>query len=302
MFQENRVQNFTSSEFLNPAALPYSKVPGVEIKRRELCHGFCVSKVKFHAAQILRATVEEAEKRISFSCVLSGAISVQSRQYNFDLKEGNLLTAFAPNSDFDLQMCDGFSNMELRIDAETLWKIAGDEYGKLSLPNDRAFLYPDSGKNPRIAGLSKKISDLFDVECSNSLLIHSASLEFLSWHLDALHLKYCNESVCIRERKKLLAARELLLNDLSKPPTIEQLSRETGLNQLKLKRGFKIMFGDSIYALFQKERMERAKYLLVKNNVTDTAIVLGYSNISHFSNAFRKQFGLLPSEIRKNRF
>lgn len=106
----------------------------------------------------------------------------------------------------------------------------------------------------------------------------------------------------LRERKRLLAARERLLEDLSAPPTITELAKEVGLNQLKLKRGFRLMFGMGIYSLFQCHRMERARELLCHHNVTETALILGYSNISHFSAAFRKQFGVLPSEVRKGRY
>ncbi len=37
----------------------------------------------------------------------------------------------------------------------------------------------------------------------------------------------------------------------------------------------------------------------MENSVTETAVMMGYSNISHFSSAFRKQFGVLPKEIRR---
>lgn len=62
----------------------------------------------------------------------------------------------------------------------------------------------------------------------------------------------------------MLAARDRLLLDLSAPPTIAELAREIGLNQLKLKQGFKTLFGTSIYALFQRHRMERACALCVR--------------------------------------
>ena len=39
--------------------------------------------------------------------------------------------------------------------------------------------------------------------------------------------------------------------------------------------------------------------MLKQRGVTETAIALGYSNVSHFSSAFKKQHGLLPSEMKK---
>ncbi|GAB7541632.1 helix-turn-helix transcriptional regulator [Cupriavidus sp. 8B] len=69
---------------------------------------------------------------------------------------------------------------------------------------------------------------------------------------------------------------------------------------LKLKQGFRSLFASSIYAYFQAERMRQARQFLRKHNVTETAMMLGYSNISHFSSAFRKQFGMLPSAVRND--
>jgi len=118
-----------------------------------------------------------------------------------------------------------------------------------------------------------------------------------------LHLKNLqgrqDEQMGAREQRLLWQAREQLLSDLSRPPTIEQLARESGLNALKIKRGFKALFGTTVYGLFQRERMQRVWLLLQHRSVTETALMLGYSNISHFSATFRKQFGVLPSEIKR---
>ncbi len=46
--------------------------------------------------------------------------------------------------------------------------------------------------------------------------------------------------------------------------------------------------------------MRKAMRLLKANNVTETAMLLGYSNVSHFSNAFRKQLGVLPNQARQD--
>jgi len=71
------------------------------------------------------------------------------------------------------------------------------------------------------------------------------------------------------------------------------------MNPCRLKQVFKAQFGTTIYALFQRERMARARELLRQHNVTETAGLLGYSNISHFSAAFHRQFGTLPGQVRR---
>ncbi len=60
-------------------------------------------------------------------------------------------------------------------------------------------------------------------------------------------------------------------------------------------------YGRSIYDCFQHERMQQARTELLRGrlSVAHVAADLGYSNPSHFSAAFRKQFGVNPSALRR---
>jgi AraC-like DNA-binding protein len=71
------------------------------------------------------------------------------------------------------------------------------------------------------------------------------------------------------------------------------------MNECYLKKGFKEMFGTTIFDFYQSQRMEHAKYLLYEKgiSVTEVSSLLGYSSISHFSTAFKKHTGLKPCEL-----
>lgn len=101
------------------------------------------------------------------------------------------------------------------------------------------------------------------------------------------------------EREKILAARELLLEHIGNPITIKALSRKVAMNQCYLKKGFKEIFGTTIFDFYQGQRMEHAKYLLYEKGltVTEVSASLGYSSISHFSTAFKKHTGIKPCEL-----
>ena len=101
------------------------------------------------------------------------------------------------------------------------------------------------------------------------------------------------------DREKISLAREVLLQHISEPLTIKELSRKAAINECYLKKGFKEMYGTTIFDFYQNQRMEHAKYLLYEKglNVTDVSMLLGYSSISHFSTAFKKQTGLKPCEL-----
>lgn len=101
------------------------------------------------------------------------------------------------------------------------------------------------------------------------------------------------------DREKVVKAREILIQHIGEPITIKELSRKVAINECYLKKGFKEMFGTTIFDFYQSQRMEHAKYLLYEKSctVTEVALLLGYSSISHFSTAFKKHTGLKPCEL-----
>lgn len=101
------------------------------------------------------------------------------------------------------------------------------------------------------------------------------------------------------DRKKIELAREVLIQHICEPLTIRELSRKAAINECYLKKGFKELYGTTIFDFFQSQRMEHAKYLLYEKGltVTDVSNLLGYSSISHFSTAFKKHTGLKPCEL-----
>jgi len=101
------------------------------------------------------------------------------------------------------------------------------------------------------------------------------------------------------DREKIIRAREVLLQHIGEPITIKALSRKVAINECYLKKGFKEIFGTTIFDFYQSQRMEHAKYLLYDKglSVTEVSLLLGYSSISHFSTAFKKHTGIKPCEL-----
>lgn len=101
------------------------------------------------------------------------------------------------------------------------------------------------------------------------------------------------------DREKIIKSREILLQHICDPITIKALSRKVAINECYLKKGFKEIFGTTIFDFYQSQRMEHAKYLLYDKglSVTEVSLMLGYSSISHFSTAFKKHTGIKPCEL-----
>ena len=102
------------------------------------------------------------------------------------------------------------------------------------------------------------------------------------------------------ETMRLMKVEALLVRKFEKaPPTIDELSRISAMSPTKLKNDFKALYGLPIYEYYQKNRMIKAKSLLMlgKFSIKEVGIMVGYSNLSHFANTFKKEFGHLPSEL-----
>nr|WP_011078125.1 AraC family transcriptional regulator [Zymomonas mobilis]AAL36142.1 unknown [Zymomonas mobilis subsp. mobilis ZM4 = ATCC 31821] len=130
------------------------------------------------------------------------------------------------------------------------------------------------------------------LRCAMALAVIGHSFE----HIQESHPQNTLSTI---EKARLDKAYKLLLSRKDIAPRIIDLAKYSGLSATRLKTGFREIYGCGPYSLFQAHRMEHAKILLKKYSVTETAIQLGYSNISHFSAAFQRQFGKLPNTYRK---
>lgn len=104
------------------------------------------------------------------------------------------------------------------------------------------------------------------------------------------------------EQERLRKAEQHLVHDFLEPaPTINELAKEAGMSASKFKTDFRQLFGLPVYQYFQRSRMIHARNLLQEKNMTikEVGMQVGYTNLSHFSVAFRKEFGILPSEMRE---
>lgn len=101
------------------------------------------------------------------------------------------------------------------------------------------------------------------------------------------------------ERKALQKAKEILDHSFASPPSLAQLARQTGLNQTKLKKGFKHLFNTTISAHLLHKRLEKGRELLRTGdvNVSEAAWQAGYANRAHFTRAFTRRFGYPPSAL-----
>lgn len=110
----------------------------------------------------------------------------------------------------------------------------------------------------------------------------------------------------IKEKEKdIQALKEVedILSDanLEKFPSIETLSKTAMMSSTKLKTKFKSVYGMKLYEFYNRNRLKKAKEMLKsgKYSVKEVGHDIGFSNLSNFAKAFKKEFGILPNEILK---
>ncbi len=145
-------------------------------------------------------------------------------------------------------------------------------------------VYYTAAKTTRVQVLHEMIEQIVEVACPAEDVLNKAGA-----HTDDSVIQIVNE------------VHDLLIRDLTKRYTIEDLSSKFHINQTTLKTTFKIAFGQSIGGYMREYRIKRAKELLCNSDdsIAEIAYSVGYENQSKFTTAFRDITGLLPRDYRK---
>ena len=135
------------------------------------------------------------------------------------------------------------------------------------------------------------------------LFIEAKIIELFMLQLEQfeMHEKPKNSSLKNDDIDKIYEVKTILENNLEAPLSLMELSRTVGINDFKLKKGFKEVFGNTVFGYLNELKMNRAQLLLLNNDlsVAEIARLTGYKNPTHFTAAFKKKFGVLPGSLRK---
>jgi AraC-like DNA-binding protein len=104
-----------------------------------------------------------------------------------------------------------------------------------------------------------------------------------------------------RELSALSAARQLLMEQLAPAPTLRKIARSVGLGEKALTRGFKTVYGETVFDFSLRCRMQHALTLLrdQHRSVIQVSEATGYSHPTSFATAFRRHFGVRPIDFKR---
>ena len=137
------------------------------------------------------------------------------------------------------------------------------------------------------------------------LFLLSKSIELLVLSAESCHQASSKKSSVLKnktDQEKIIAVRDLINGRLTSPPNLSEIAKHVGLNEYKLKRGFKETFNNTVFGYLTDQRLNLAQQYLRDTQMTAAEIgqELGYATPQHFNNAFKKKFGITPFLVRKN--
>ncbi|MBC9911396.1 helix-turn-helix domain-containing protein [Chitinophaga varians] len=137
------------------------------------------------------------------------------------------------------------------------------------------------------------------------LFLLSKSLELLVLSAESCTAADQRQAIYLKSKQdteKIIAVRDLLNTRLDSPPSLTEIARTVGLNEYKLKRGFKEKFNNTVFGYLTDQRLQLAHQYLrdTGKSAAEIAAELGYATPQHFNNAFKKKFGFTPFSVRNN--
>ncbi|WP_121969924.1 AraC family transcriptional regulator [Leptolyngbya sp. BC1307] len=135
---------------------------------------------------------------------------------------------------------------------------------------------------------------------SQRLYLESKAIELMSLYFDQISASNGSQQpssdLKADEVDRIFNARDILLAQVANPPTLLDLAHQIGLNDRKLKQGFRQVFGTTVFGYLHRYRMQQAQRLLLMPSATIASVAqtIGYRNPEAFSVAFRRTFEIGP--------
>ena len=279
-----------------------------KIENTCISDGFYMVKVANHDDEPLRIKRDIDQSLIQFYFAVQGGAQFLFNQgnYKLSLEQDKSLLFYNPivALPLDIEVLPSSKLVFLYITVENLHRlfVAGsEEIEFINKENVNKKFYGDRPLNPllvvtvnqlfsnNVNGLAKKVFE------------KAKAYEILALYLNKEEGKDVEQCPFLNDEEnveRIRLAKKLLIEQMSKPPTLKELSREIGLNEYRLKEGFKNIYGKTVFQFLNDYRLDTARHMLDSDNVkvNDAAYHIGYTNPSHFIAAFKKKFGVTPKK------
>ena len=203
--------------------------------------------------------------------------------------------------------------VDIHIECSLLQKYFQGQLDQLPFSLNQALKYNNFDVEPYVSVITPTMQLVLEqiLNCpyqgmTEKLYLESRVLELIALQIDHyLESKEpLSKSVVIKfeDMERLHYAKEILVQRMDYPPSLLELAQLVGLNEYKLKLGFREVFGITPFAYLRDRRLEKAQRLIQEGDMSIEVIAnsVGYANRSRFARAFRKKYGLNPREYKSH--
>jgi AraC-like DNA-binding protein len=220
------------------------------------------------------------------------------------LQEGQYHTFSCDGLDTDMLVARPTRILTICLTRRFIIKLIGKDILKERLNGNTGkltLIATDDYRHTRFGVIIKDILTADQPGYIRRIFLESKILELLSMQLHKpVDRQSSTGGLNTEDIARLHDAKNIIAANLQTPCSLIELARKTGLNDFKLKKGFKALFGHTVFGYLFELRMNTA-YNLLQNDksVSEVAEIIGYKNAHHFTAAFKKRYGLLPSQVSR---
>ena len=269
---------------------------------------FTVLRIKNDSQSAVKESYPVNQDFIQFHFCLKGQMNFVFNQgnYSFPVNEDHSILLFNPKKTLPIkvELSPNTWLVSLLISITKFHSLFSDDAVHISFlsPENSAKKYYDN--LPFTSSIAVVLSQILQAKVHDSmksLYFKGKVYELLSLYFNKSEdpsLEQCPFLIDEKNVRKIRKAKDIILERMSDPPSLENLSAEIGLSLKKLKEGFKQLYGDTVFAYLLDQKMGEAIRMLdsQKFNVNEVGLKLGYSTASHFIAAFKKKYGTTPKK------
>lgn len=157
---------------------------------------------------------------------------------------------------------------------------------------------------PQMGALIGEIMNCQRIGYFKRLFLEAKVIELFMLQVEQFESHNCKTFCTFKKQDldKIHEAKAIVEQRIDEPCSLLELSHLVGLNDFKLKKGFKEVFGTTVFGYLNDLKMKRAKEMLMTQGITVEEIsrITGYKNQTHFTVAFKKKFGVLPGKLKSS--
>ena len=257
-------------------------------------------------SKLLEKAIDSSFIQFHFCLKGNAQFCFNNNSYTLDIPEENTLLLYNPQRDLPIHMVAGPKTwvLSVLISIKKFHGLFSHEANYISFLKDDNKLkkyYKDGYISPSMAIVLNQIINYNLNTNLRELYCKAKVYELLSLYFNRgedVNVEQCPFLADESNVKKIKAAKDIVIQRISEPPTLVELSSEIDLSLKKLKEGFKQIYGTTVYGFLFDYKMELARKLLESgaHNVNEVGLKVGYSTASHFIAAFKKHYGTTPKK------